>query len=250
MFLSNNYSKLILFVLIFISEISLFNIYSQEKLEYAIPKELKFKKLEKSYNSNKNIQVTRFYPLGWSKDSKFAYITFHEETDACGCIFSDLVIHNLVNDKVEYISISNELDENIPGEVPFERIWQDKYNPVFETLRNYKIVPINQTQIGSIPIIHKGDTLTFKVDTLIVDKGKKYVEKLTLSVHSPMLVTKTIFKGNLYGVYQIDILGYLSSPHENRIAVIIAERCYGIEGSSPSFIRFRLVGCHLTKGFK
>lgn len=237
-------------VLVLISQNSTINLFSQEKLNYTIPNELKFKELENNYNSNNNIQFARFYPIGWSTDSKFAYITVFEEEDACGCIFSNLVIHNLLNDKAKCFTISNELDEYFPNEVPFDRIWHNKYNLVSKTLRDNLINPVDEVQIKSIPIIDKGDTLTLKMDTLIVDRGKKYVENLILSVHSSKLGIKKIFDDDLYGVYQINILGCLSSPYENRVAFIVAERCYGIEGNSPGSIRFRLIGCHLTKGFK
>ena len=61
----------------------------------------------------------KFYPIGWSKDGKFAY--FVEPADeACGCYFGTFVIQDLKTDKVlwQHRHVSDEM-----GSVGDERVY-------------------------------------------------------------------------------------------------------------------------------
>src|SRR6185503_11701624 len=75
--------------------------YSQETT-FKNPVEVKLRVNRRDYNRNSiggNFEVESFYPIGWSKDGKFAY--YLEPVDeACGCYFGKLVIVDLKNDAV------------------------------------------------------------------------------------------------------------------------------------------------------
>ena len=62
--------------------------YSQETT-FKNPIEVKLRVNRRDYNRNSiggNFEVENFYPVGWSKDGKFAY--YLEPVDeACGCYF-------------------------------------------------------------------------------------------------------------------------------------------------------------------
>lgn len=64
------------------------------------PVEVKLRVNRRDYNRNSiggNFGVENFFPIGWSKDGKFAY--YLEPVDeACGCYFGKLVIVDLKND--------------------------------------------------------------------------------------------------------------------------------------------------------
>src|SRR5688572_4978733 len=45
------------------------------------------------------LMTENFYPIGWSRDGKFAYLV-EPPDEACGCYFAEIVIVNLKTDKV------------------------------------------------------------------------------------------------------------------------------------------------------
>src|SRR5205814_3361425 len=74
---------------------------------YAIPKRLPLERAVRREFREWMLTAARypglipesFYPIGWSKDGKFAY--YYEPVDeACGCYFAHLVIQDMRTDKV------------------------------------------------------------------------------------------------------------------------------------------------------
>jgi len=68
-----------------------------------------------------------FYPIGWSRDGKFAY--YYEPVDeACGCYFARLVIQDMRTDKFLYEFEYNQddlmdADGNMPPEDDIQKLW-------------------------------------------------------------------------------------------------------------------------------
>src|SRR5262249_9281423 len=96
------------------------SIHSQDRpsnvTNFRNPSEIKLRVNRVDYNRsgvNGDFGVEKFFPIGWSKDGKFAY--YVEPIDeACGCYFGKLVIVDLKTDAVlwQFDYSSEETDES------------------------------------------------------------------------------------------------------------------------------------------
>lgn len=200
-----------------------------------------------------------FYPIGWSKDGKFAY--YLEPVDeACGCYFAKLFILDLKTDKVlwsyDYSSDDQENPEKSPQSL--QALWKEKQKQFSDKLREYDIKPQGSAALLLFPIKHEGDQLTS--DLKLKQKEDKPantfgVGHAALQLSSERRGKKTVFE-KTYTVEQdgvlpleMKVLGYVQSPFEPRIALILIEVGRGYEGP-PHVARIRVVGSSLTTGFK
>lgn len=199
-----------------------------------------------------------FFPIGWSKDGKFAYYT-EPVDEACGCYYAKLVIQELRIDKViwKFDYEQGGQDENNRSTEPgnIRELWKKNQRLFSEKLAENGIVASRSAMLGK----------TFKVG------GKSYTAKLveklgknpeedyrrvnyyTVSLISPRL-SKKLFtsedhtKEEYWFMLNAGLIGVLKSPYENRVAVIAVEVKRGYEGP-PHTGDIQIVGADLTSGF-
>ncbi|MBX3245063.1 MAG: hypothetical protein KF685_11455 [Acidobacteria bacterium] len=210
----------------------------------------------------------KFYPIGWSKDGKFAY--FVEPADeACGCYFGTFVIQDLKTDKIlwQYRHVGDEMglvaDEAVAISEERKQLWASK-NAEFRTKLKQHGIQVAEAfsyQTGSLKT--DTDEITFSVDLTRTDAnpviGFPYnLVRMVGKARSVNKGEKVIFEEKLEGddtLYGIEgaidaqIFGYMISPFEQRAAVILVEVIRGYEGP-PHTTRTSVVGVSLTSGFK
>ena len=86
-----------------------------------------------------------FYPIGWSRDGKFAYYA-EPPDEACGCYFAELVIQDLRTDTVLW-KFKNDPEgrTNSKGEIiddDMRKLWQRNQKLFSQKLREYRIIPL------------------------------------------------------------------------------------------------------------
>jgi hypothetical protein len=208
--------------------------------------------------------VEEFFPVGWSKDGKFAYYT-EPPDEACGCYFGQLFILDLVNDKVLWSFDYNGLDhqgedeKNLPKSI--NDLWRANRKLFSDKLKEYDIVPQGRFSLLNFPASYNGDQL--RADLKIVENKNAetspygVVKQATLQLTSRRQGKKTVFE-NTYvtgreeyeaSPLALKVLGYLKSPFEPRVAVVMIEVWRGYEGP-PHTTRIKIVGASLTGGFK
>lgn len=199
-----------------------------------------------------------FFPIGWSKDGKFAYYT-EPVDEACGCYFAKLVILDLKSDKVLWsFDFEGELmDQAKMQKSPYDLItlWKNKQKVFSEKLNEHGIVPHRSFAVRLFPAIYKGDQL--KSDLRIVENQDEetapfgIVDKATLQLTSRRYGKKTLFETSYQDAKPLDmkVLAYSKSPFEERIAVILMEVFRGWEGP-PHTGHVKIAGASLTTGFK
>ncbi len=196
-----------------------------------------------------------FFPIGWSKDGKFAYYT-EPGDEACGCYFGQLIILDTVNDKVLWSFKYNGLDDqDTPKYRAITDLWRKNRKLFSGKLSQYGIIPQGRFSLLTFPINHAGDQLrtSLKIEenkdeeTIIYSK----VKKATLQISSRGGGTKTVHEETYpeYGPLDVKVLGYLKSPYEQRVAIILLEVQRGYEGP-PHVTNVKVVGSSLTTGFK
>jgi hypothetical protein len=203
-----------------------------------------------------------FYPIGWSKDGNFAY--YVEPVDeACGCYFARLFILDLKTDKVlwkfEHEGDSFEEEKEAGKPYTFSALWRANQKMFSDKLREHGIEPQGRSGLQLFPASYKGDLLTADLKTKnkvgLGEDARIYgvVGKLNLEINSKRNGKKTVldysYKGEDGLPLYVGMVGYVQSPFEPRIAVILMEIYRGYEGP-PNTGTIKIVGANLATGFK
>lgn len=200
-----------------------------------------------------------FTPLGWSKDGKIAYII---GIDPGGAGFDETgyyswVIQDMVTDKLEWQS-EHGLEEGLPTELKdeFDPIkilkWvyanhSKKYQKNFD---KYKIICDKNIKIQKFPFIYNSNEFYGKITDIY--RETKYSIPDIITKYKVMVlknnVRKVCSQKNNDFLLDIQVVGYIKSPFEPRIAIVISNIMWGWEGP-PHRVWFSLIGCDLEKGF-
>ena len=219
----------------------------QRRAFYSKPVELKLGRLSQLGE--------RFYPIGWSRDGKFAYIV-EPADEACGCYFAKLVIKDLKTDTVlwdfDYESTAFDEKDNKPKSLP--AFWRSNRTLFSKKLREYKISQKEGFALQPFPALYQGDELTARLSLERNGQAwlKEAVSAIRLQVNSKRRGKKTVYeKTNVAGsmILEVMVLGYLRSQFEPRVALVLIEVHRGYEGP-PSVAKINIIGSDLFSGFK
>ncbi len=196
-----------------------------------------------------------FFPIGWSKDGKFAYYT-EPGDEACGCYFGQLIILDTVNDKELWLFKYDGLDDqDNPKYRAITDLWRKNRKLFSDKLNQYGIIPQGRFGLLRFPLNHAGDQLraNLKIEENKDEETRYYskIKKATLQISSRRGGAKTVHEESYpeYGPLDMEVLGYLKSPYEQRVAIILLGVWRGYEGP-PHTTHVNVVGASLTTGFK
>jgi len=215
-----------------------------EKMDYEAPTELTYGIDEESFLYDK------FYPIGWSKDGFFAYVS-EPADEATGFYFFKINIINTNTNAVAWTWEINEKNEIENGTL--NGTWATNYDVFKKALNEYKIVMQKGISVSTFPF--KSDAGNFDVVTKLSHTkdpfgyGFDVVAEVDLKIKSDK-GNKEIFKINTkeeaYLNYQV--IGLVKSPYQEQIAIFVRKELRGYEGP-PNVILFETIGCNLTDGF-
>jgi hypothetical protein len=163
-----------------------------------------------------------------------------------------------VSDKVLWSFEYSGLDEENPDKPKYKAItdlWAKNRKLFSDKLSQYGIVALARPALLAFPINHAGDQLgtDLKIEEETDQEKRNYsaVKKATLRLTSRRSGAKTVYEEAYpeYGPLGVRVLGYLKSPYEPRVAVVLAEAWRGYEGP-PHVTHVGVVGASLTAGFK
>ena len=211
--------------------------------EYQLPKELQY------VENQEDFLIDKFYPIGWSKDGKFAYIT-EPADEASGYYLFEIVVFDAVNNKVAW---SWKLPETEKGDL--KSTWENNYSMFKEKLNEYKIEQNNNIELKKGKTSYKGNEYQIVLDTKTQpdpDFGIEIIKEIKISINSPELGTKQIYdsKADEYSMnIGAFVPGYILSPYNGKIVVLCQIEQAGYEGP-PNVVYFELIGSDLLLGFK
>ena len=234
---------------------------SSQDTTFNNPVEVKLRVNRRDYNRNSiggNFEVENFFPIGWSKDGKFAY--YLEPVDeACGCYFGKLVIVDLRNDAVVWqFDYTSEDDDERDSKKPksLAALWAANRKLFADKLNENNIEPQRGARVLLFPISYKTDRVTpgLSIERKPLSEDERIYGDITrarVELSSRQNGKKTVFDQKypeakpLY----VGMLGYLRSPFEPRVAIILVEIYRGYEGP-PHVGQLRIAGASLDKNFR
>ena len=183
----------------------------------------------------------QFKPIGWSKDGKFAYRNTMCD-DMCGCCTNGIAVISAITDEtVEYLDFGE-------GGGDFGSIsMKDSIMEVRKTLSRNNIV------IGSVGQFVKSN----KINDYNIVLNQKIISardggdigfdlEYKLIVGNNNIGYKTVSKGLITDNHQdLQYLGYIKSPFENRILILFSDCSFGLE--STYWHQLYIVGCNLNQ---
>lgn len=191
------------------------------------------------------------YILGWSKDGKFAFMENRgiEGRGGCDLIFTIL---DLVKDSVEYTKVIRWYDDDGYGDNPKKALTleqciavnADTFN---KELEKAKII-LKPAQMQLLPATdNKGNKIDFKIDVIKKEIGEYNLDYMTYEIKALKgNVSKTVNLVKQMECTHAKVTGYIKSPYEDRVAVIVATSQFVWEGYEV-FLDF--YGCNLKVGF-
>jgi len=234
---------------------------------YLIPREVNLdsfirRNIQPSYGhreSNKLI-TEGFYPIGWSRDGKFAYY-LEPADEACGCYFAELRIQDLRTDKILW-EFKNDPQSRVDGKGEIvtddiRKLWRRNQKLFNEKLREHGIVPAaGRSILLSLTFNSAGTRYTAKVTTRKAHEagpGMDFVRAVKLEFSSPTLGKKDLYsadyKSDTYPPLDIRVAGALKSPFVDRAAIVMLNVLRGWEGP-PHTVDVKIVGADLKSGFR
>lgn len=203
-------------------------------------------------NENPRLMKEYFYPIGWSKDGKFAYY-LEPPDEACGCYFAEIYIVDLKTDKVLWTK-KYEGDMEKPEDL--KSTWK-KFQKLFsQRLNQYGIVAAKNLTLLGETFEANGDSFTidYFADVNLDEDPYNSKGSITVKIISTNKGIKTLYQKTFKGENNAAILGsslggVLKSPFESRVAVIRVDTQRGWEGP-PHVTKISVVGADLNKGFK
>lgn len=195
-----------------------------------------------------------FYPIGWSRDGKFAYL-LEPADEACGCYNAEIIVQDLKTDKILWKQAIDGNGEAIEPPETLATFWPSIRTKVSAKLRGYGIIPADEFDLIHPAVKLGNDTLTPAVNVDIEHDDVYEVEgTLTVSMASQRsgskVVSREVYKReDVNAIRNAEIGGILVSPFEKRAAVIVVEEHRGYEGP-PNITILRIVGSTLNTGFK
>jgi len=229
-----------------------------EKASYNYPQELVYTVIKEGYP---NPLYPGFFPIGWSRDGKFAYA--EEPVDeACGCYFLNIYIQDMYSDKMVWtwaVELGEEQGYNPEKQniFYFKKTW-DKNNALFtQKLNQYQIEPMTFSQLEKIPFRINNNEYSFHItNNSFYETGseQKVIGSSSIALLVNGIEKKKIFKKNYSSVYEGNtysgtlsnkIIGYFKNPFENRIAVFLLTENKGYE-FIPTVMNINMIGCDLS----
>lgn len=192
-----------------------------------------------------------FRPFGWSAAGAFAYLESRFVDGRGGTVFR-YVIMDTVEDKVVFEYRDDSFDWPDGGQdATAEQAWAKDAETVSAALQSRRIVQAPDALIRRFPFTRSGDRYTaeLKVET---DPQKDETEDgrvsaYSLTLNSQKRGSKTVTRSEGSGAMNVQLDGYIASPFEPRVLVVVSVQKRGFEGSDE-YLRF--YGAHLTAGFR
>ncbi len=213
-----------------------------ESADYFFPPEVFY------FQNRSDYLVDKFFPIGWSEDGNFAYIT-EPVAEGLGNYVFEIVIMNVISGDTLWYWHS-PYDQNLVR----EEVWKDNYD-LFKTMLNqYHIVQMKEPQLLSPYFNYQGDDYTVELRTdfrKLPGYGFEGVGHTRVILRSPQKGVKIVYDKQLSRksiIINQTVAGVILSPLNDKIAIILQQERPGYEGP-PNVVTFQIIGTNLSTGW-
>ena len=192
------------------------------------------------------------YVFGWSEDGKFAYALVDQPPFRGGYGFLSAIVDARTDQVLwsHYVH-SDEFDWQGP-DAPLAPAWEQNVSLLNAQFAAFAVKPVQTATVEPLPLRRGTDEYTAVVNEWRVNpETSPYgngVVGYTLSLRSRERGSKVIAQRARIFTTDIDVVGYVQSPFENRIVLVVAESGNAYGGTR--FTDFTVIGAHLDVGFE
>lgn len=198
---------------------------------------------------------TDLYLVGWTRDSKIAYVTFNNNDGADFHLYvqdlkTDRIVWKLDEDREGAHQVESEVGY-LPWE--FEDLWYPSVQEFQPKLSALGVVPPVFQLIEPFPLkVSRGFRGT--LDCRIVEEhysGEDYFREFIryrVEMTGPDGGTKTVYRATNAYIVGVEAVGCLRSPYEDRVAVVLFERRQRREDYIEE-VKPVIAGCAIYTGY-
>ncbi len=191
-----------------------------------------------------DFDIVNIYPIGWSRDGKFAYVLWRDYIGTIGrCGDFKFIIRDLVTDAVVW-----SYDYFEEGSVSFADMWEYNYSRFAGKLRQYAIA--EQTfRPEPLPYAEGGDSLSIEIQAVRkAVSGGDYIRSFEVVAISRKRGAKSLYSEPMTILESIEPAYCFRSPFEKRIAVVLIQKIPALDNLG-AVVNPVVIGCHLEARF-
>lgn len=195
--------------------------------------------------------LVEFYTFGWSRDGKLAYALVDQPPFRNGHGFTFAIVDARTDEILA--SLYDHSDQFGAGnEDAFHIAWERNRGEIGRLMGEFGVESGGETAFDPFPLRRGSDRYRVEIAEWRVDPRTSPYENgvvgYTATFHSRERGSKVIaHRGRIFAT-DITPVGFVRSPFENRLAVLIAES--GNTWGANRFTDFTVVGAHLDVGFQ
>jgi hypothetical protein len=222
--------------------------------EYSVPEELLYTgKRETVQNGMKYYPC--FFPIGWSRDGKFAAVETREMDTEEGYFFN-IYITDMITDKLVWTWSYRGTPEKGYSSDPankkdFTKVWNNNKQLIVQQLNAWQIEPVTPIKLERLPFNYNGNNIGFATNNNTFysnDFGQTMIQSASVYCKVNGEQKKRVYNQK-YDPYSSplsnNIIGYIKNPLENRMLLLLLSEFRGWEGI-PTEMQIHLIGCDLN----
>jgi hypothetical protein len=194
--------------------------------------------------------VAHFRLFGWSADGKFAWLESRDIDGRGGTVYL-YTVYDAVEDKDVFTHSDDSFDWGTDVDATEEESWNRSSDEVSAALSKYGIVQSTGITVEAFPLQRAGDryTATVKVrnDPAAEEGDDQIVQSYSVVLSSRSRGSKVVTTADQVKATKVWIEGYILSPLEPRILVVVSVRNRALEGYETAQFFY---GAHLGLGFR
>jgi hypothetical protein len=151
---------------------------------FTLPEELTYTSSRHGFNYDK------FYPIGWSKDGKFAYI-MEPADEGSGFYLFEIFILDIVNNKLVWSWKPEESEEG-----SLQSTWKENYDLFAQHLNEAEITQTKDLKLEPTATSYKGNDYEIVMETATEvdpDYGVDLIKEIEINLQSTELGVKQIY---------------------------------------------------------
>jgi hypothetical protein len=194
--------------------------------------------------------VSQFRPFGWSADGTFAWLESRDIDGRGGTVYT-YIVYDAVEDAVVFTHSDDSFDWGTDVEATEEESWKRSGDEVSAALTKYAIVQSRGITMEAFPLQRAGDSYTASLkvrnDPSAEEGDDQIVQSYSVILSSRSRGSKVVTTADQVKASKVWIEGYILSPLEPRILMVVSVRNRAFEGYETSHFFY---GAHLGLGFR